>query len=695
MPPDGDQAAGGESTDQLLARIARLEETVARLGAALDGHAGWLTDLQRGTADLAGAIQTDLPALRAESGRNVEWLNSLERWVRSCVRTLAQFGAQPLGDEGGGSSGAVDTRIAVLQRFEVWATMLWIAEAALVDEGPLVSVVTATVGRPELPRAVGSVLAQSHRRLELIVVDDSPAGDAAARLRAIDDPRLRIVRTSTPRRHAEAYNTGMREARGEIITALDDDNLMHREWLRSVVWAFARNPRVSALYGARINEDPGAKDSVASGMPPTLEFQHYDRARHERANFVDRNTIAFRAVHRDIPYDPTLPAAIDWDHSLRLFAVAPPLALAALACYYRTLIPSRVSDGPRQSEGVRTVRARAHSSRPLRVHVHTEMYPIISETYITEDIQTIEDAGAIVTVSSMEAAISSAEEAPECRLDYEAAIADARPDVVLMHWGTHAEVNLATMERLETPFACRVHTFDVDRVIVERLLAHPLCVAVYAHPHHLPLLPEGVLPIIPVVGPRTVIPESPAERSLVVSTSAGLPKKMFPDLIEVMCRLPEFERVIILARTNGVAELPEEVERLAAQRDPHIQVRVNVPRRESLHAMAQASVALYTLDPTWVMGYPMSIVEAMLCGTIVVAPDRPEAHGIVGEHLRAYRDLDDITSHVRAVSHGGPQVEAARAALRARAQRHREPAAVRFLHDSLRDGLTAWKYARG
>jgi glycosyltransferase involved in cell wall biosynthesis len=95
------------------------------------------------------------------------------------------------------------------------------------------------------------------------------------------------------------------------------------------------------------------------------------------------------------------------------------------------------------------------------------------------------------------------------------------------------------------------------------------------------------------------------------------------------------------------------------------------------------------------MGFPMSIVEAMLCGTIVIAPDRPEAHEIVGPELRTYRTVDDIVRHAREVAEGGPAVEAAREALRHRARRHRDPAELRRLHDLLRDGLTAWKLRQG
>ena len=158
--------------------------------------------------------------------------------------------------------------------------------------------------------------------------------------------------------------------------------------------------------------------------------------------------------------------------------------------------------------------------------------------------------------------------------------------------------------------------------------------------------------------------------------------------------MPELERMIILARSNGQEDVPEKFERMAAELDPSIDVRINVPRPLVLEAMARASVLIYTLAPGGPMGYPMSIVEAMLCGTIPIAPDRAEARAIVGPSLRAYRDSADIVRHIREVAKGGDAVEHERRALIQLAQRHRDPVELVRLHDALRDGLTEWRAKR-
>ncbi|MCG8585858.1 MAG: glycosyltransferase [Pirellulales bacterium] len=72
-------------------------------------------------------------------------------------------------------------------------------------------------------RAVESILAQSHRNLELIVVDDGSTDDTAAIVAGISDPRLRLIQ-SDHRGVAAAANLGTREARGKHIARMDADD---------------------------------------------------------------------------------------------------------------------------------------------------------------------------------------------------------------------------------------------------------------------------------------------------------------------------------------------------------------------------------------------------------------------------------------------------------------------------------------
>lgn len=92
----------------------------------------------------------------------------------------------------------------------------------------LVSVVIPTRNRPELVlRAVESVAGQAYRKLEIIVVIDGPDAETEAALRAVAEPRLRILALPESRGGSDARNAGVAAAQGEWIAFLDDDD----EWL--------------------------------------------------------------------------------------------------------------------------------------------------------------------------------------------------------------------------------------------------------------------------------------------------------------------------------------------------------------------------------------------------------------------------------------------------------------------------------
>lgn len=93
---------------------------------------------------------------------------------------------------------------------------------------PLVSVVIPTRNRPKLVlRAIHSVLNQTFREIELIVVVDGPDEATVATMRSIEDPRLQFIVNPRSLTAAGARNVGAAHATSDWIAFLDDDD----EWL--------------------------------------------------------------------------------------------------------------------------------------------------------------------------------------------------------------------------------------------------------------------------------------------------------------------------------------------------------------------------------------------------------------------------------------------------------------------------------
>lgn len=97
---------------------------------------------------------------------------------------------------------------------------------------PAVSVIVPTHDRlPLLRRTIASVLGQSLRDLELIVVDDGSTDDTLRYVRSIDDPRVGLIACPHGGNVAVARNLGAAAARGGWLCFLDSDDLWNAEKL--------------------------------------------------------------------------------------------------------------------------------------------------------------------------------------------------------------------------------------------------------------------------------------------------------------------------------------------------------------------------------------------------------------------------------------------------------------------------------
>jgi hypothetical protein len=286
---------------------------------------------------------------KAEAGQLTARIETVEAFAADAVEALA---AQQRAMEG------LDARISQLERArEIWSTMAYVRDA-VVDEKALVSVVLATRNRSGyLTRAVGSVLAQTYANWELLAVDDGSEDDTFVVLEAFEDERIRCFRT--PHRGVTATrNHGLAHASGDYVAYIDDDNTMHRDWLRSIVWAFTTRPETDCLYGAVIMA--GAAESEQLGQPgmPWLWFASFDRDHLERENLTDIGAVAHRAGLPEAVFDEDLVAFDDWDLLLRMSAARDLLALPVVAETYGTSAPHRLTRSAGYDRAWQQVRAK-------------------------------------------------------------------------------------------------------------------------------------------------------------------------------------------------------------------------------------------------------------------------------------------------------------------------------------------------
>lgn len=116
--------------------------------------------------------------------------------------------------------------------------------------GALITVVVAARdAAATLPMAVGSLLHQTWKDLEVLIVDDA-SGDPTARVAADltrSDNRVRLLKTGKAAGAAAARNLGMANARGELIAFHDADDWAHPQRLERQARALERPGAVACI----------------------------------------------------------------------------------------------------------------------------------------------------------------------------------------------------------------------------------------------------------------------------------------------------------------------------------------------------------------------------------------------------------------------------------------------------------------
>lgn len=185
----------------------------------------------------------------------------------------------------------------------------------------LVSVVIATIGRPEMLRdAVRSILAQDYEGpVEVLVVFD---GIEIDKLRDVAIPAnrdLRLMQNSRTKGLAGGRNTGILAAAGQIIGFCDDDDLWHpnKLSLQMDLWSRHPNEAIAISSGITVRSDAGDTDRCP---PSQTSFRDFLAS---RVTAIHPSTMLFRwedFMGRVGLVDEALPSSYGEDYDLLLRA---------------------------------------------------------------------------------------------------------------------------------------------------------------------------------------------------------------------------------------------------------------------------------------------------------------------------------------------------------------------------------------
>jgi len=182
----------------------------------------------------------------------------------------------------------------------------------------MISVILPVYNREKtIHRAVQSVLDQTYKDLELIVVDDGSTDETFAIVDSIQDNRIRLIHTKANFGACKARNLGIENARGEWVAFQDSDDAWHPEKLSRQYMAVLDTCCDILFSAMRVFRADGS----VSGTVPEPSFRQgfcsYERLLLK--SYASTQTIMGRRdCFIEEPFDETLSRMQDWDIILRL-----------------------------------------------------------------------------------------------------------------------------------------------------------------------------------------------------------------------------------------------------------------------------------------------------------------------------------------------------------------------------------------
>lgn len=178
-----------------------------------------------------------------------------------------------------------------------------------------VTVLTATYKRDDLlKRAIESVLNQTHKKFEYIIIDDDPSKATKELVESFKDDRLHYITNeeNPARTHCRPLNTGLKKATGEYIAYLDDDNEWypyHLEVLLNVM----KDSDVDVAYCDMLVEDPDGNQQQAIALDFDAQFL-LNRNFIDTSNIMHTKDMAFNVGG----WDEKIKRFTDWNLMVRM-----------------------------------------------------------------------------------------------------------------------------------------------------------------------------------------------------------------------------------------------------------------------------------------------------------------------------------------------------------------------------------------
>lgn len=158
---------------------------------------------------------------------------------------------------------------------------------------PRVSVIMPSYNKEKyIARSITSILNQTYRDFELLIIDDASTDGSVEIIRSFDDERIRFYQNEENVGMAANRNIGIEKAEGEFIALLDADDISTVDRLEKEVQFLDDNPDIDVVFGAFDEIDEN--DTVRISYYVPLKNPAFIKARLLVQNVVPNGSSMYR-----------------------------------------------------------------------------------------------------------------------------------------------------------------------------------------------------------------------------------------------------------------------------------------------------------------------------------------------------------------------------------------------------------------
>lgn len=255
---------------------------------------------------------------------------------------------------------------------------------------PKVSVVIPAFNAEEfITETIDSVLAQTYRDYEIIVVDDGSVDNTAELVRQFGNP-VRYIKTEN-RGPSHARNVGIREAQGQYVAFLDADDLWTPDKLAIQVEFLSKRPDIDFVFAdmLKFSKDQITMPSyfkLLKNSPVNIQIPNYEDCLDDptrlllKCNVVPTGTVMVRkdCLERTDLFDEKISNVEDLDLWIRLSLVC------RFGCIPRVLKKKRDHQGNISKNRLRALKAALYMCAKL-----TRDFPQFTDVYRKEHTRRI------------------------------------------------------------------------------------------------------------------------------------------------------------------------------------------------------------------------------------------------------------------------------------------------------------------